>query len=137
VTSTTLAQSYLLKARHRLRVLEILLEEGAYSDVVREAQELVELALKGVLRQAGVDPPKWHDVGPVLLEHQDLLSAEVRPALTRLAEISRWLRREREFAFYGDVDIIPTEAYGLGDASRAVEDARFVLECATKVIPDA
>ena len=137
MTSTTLAQSYLLKARHRLRVLEVLLEEGAHSDVVREAQELVELALKGVLRQVGIDPPKWHDVGPVLLEHEGLLPPGLRPDLPRLVEISRWLRREREFAFYGDVDVIPTEAYGREDAERAVHDARYVLECASRVVPAA
>ncbi len=49
----------------RLKILVVLLEEDAYSDVVREAQEIVELALKGMLRQAGIEPPKWHDVGPV------------------------------------------------------------------------
>ena len=36
----TLAESYLEKATKRLRVLEILLDEEAFSDVVREAQEL-------------------------------------------------------------------------------------------------
>ena len=51
----TLAQSYLLKAVKRLKVLTLLLDEEAYSDVVREAQELVELALKGVLRQIDRD----------------------------------------------------------------------------------
>jgi HEPN domain-containing protein len=30
--------------------------------VVREAQELVELALKGMLRAIGIEPPKLHDV---------------------------------------------------------------------------
>jgi len=49
----TLAQSYLEKASKRLRILEVLMEEEAYSDVVREAQEIVELALKGVLRSLG------------------------------------------------------------------------------------
>ncbi len=67
MTNKTLAQSYLLKATKRLRVLSVLLEEDAYSDVVREAQELVELALKGVLRQIGIEPPKQHDVGKLII----------------------------------------------------------------------
>ena len=29
-----------------------------------------ELALKGTLRAAGIEPPKFHDVGRLLLEHQ-------------------------------------------------------------------
>ena len=57
MTNTSLAESYLLKARVRLDVLEVFLDKEAYSDVVREAQEIVELALKGMLRQVGMEPP--------------------------------------------------------------------------------
>lgn len=130
----TLAESYLEKATKRLRVLEILLDEEAFSDVVREAQELVELALKGMLRYVGVDPPKWHDVGPIIAEHHNLLPEAIQGAITRLQEISKRLRREREFAFYGDIDFIPTEEYTRQDALRAIEDARFVLDNARLLI---
>lgn len=57
MTADELARSYLEKARKRRRVLEVLIEEDAYSDVVREAQELVELALKGMLRHLGMILP--------------------------------------------------------------------------------
>lgn len=99
--NVTLAQSYLKKARLRLAILPVLLEAGGYSDVVREAQEIVELALKGMLRQVGIEPPKWPDVGPFLLEHLDRFPPEVAQEVPALAAISKWLRREREFAFYG------------------------------------
>lgn len=135
MTNTTLAQSYLIKARKRLRVLEVLLEEEAYSDVVREAQELVELALKGILRQIGIDPPKQHHVGGLLVDYRDRLPEEVAAAAGRLAEISRWLRKERELAFYGDVDFIPTAEYTRENAEKARADAIFVVEMAGKVIP--
>lgn len=133
----TLAESYLEKASKRLRVLEVLLEQEAYSDVIREAQELVELALKGMLRQVGVDPPKWHDVGPIILEQQHLFGERLRPSIPRLAAISKRLRREREFAFYGDIDFIPTEEYSQDDAINAIADARFVLEQVGSVIRPA
>ena len=71
MTNVSLAQSYLIKARKRLKILSVLLDEAAYSDVVREAQEIVELALKGMLRQVGIEPPKWHDVGGVLEEYRE------------------------------------------------------------------
>lgn len=135
MTSTSLAQSYLLKAGTRMRVLDVLMEQEAWSDVVREAQELVELALKGMLRQMGIDPPKWHDVGPILQEHQELLPPESRDAVPALVEVSRWLRREREFAFCGDVDFIPTEEYQREDALRALEGARLALDAARRLIP--
>lgn len=72
-----LAGSYLEKAVVRLKVLDLLLAEEAWSDVVREAQEAVELALEAVLRQAGVEPPKWHDVSGPLLEFADRLSLSI------------------------------------------------------------
>jgi len=133
VTSVSLGASYLEKAAARLKVLELLLRERAYSDVVREAQEVVELALKGALRVLGVEPPKIHDVGPLVVEYRDRLPSQVQPEADRLAAASRWLRKEREFSFYGDVDLIPTEEYGMEDAERALGDARFVVSRARVV----
>ncbi len=134
MTNTSLAKSYLVKARHRLKVLDVLMGDGAFSDVVREAQEVVELALKGMLRHVGVEPPKWHDVGQLLEEHRARFEPAVGPALPRLAEASGWLRKEREFAFYGDIDFIPTERYSRADAARAIDAARLSVESATLVI---
>ena len=136
MTNRTLAQSYLLKTRKRLKVLEVLLKEEAYSDVIREAQELVELALKGILRQVGVEPPKQHDVGYLVIEFKERLPREVAEEAKKIAAISKWLRKEREFSFYGDVDFIPTEEYTLKDAQRAINDANFVLQMTEKVIID-
>lgn len=134
MTNKTLAQSYLLKATKRLKVLDVLFQEEAYSDVIREAQELVELAMKGILRQIGIEPPKQHDVGPLLLEFKDRLPVDVAPNAKKLARISKWLRKEREFSFYGDIDFIPTEEYTEEDAKRALTDAAFVLAMARKTI---
>lgn len=134
MTTTSLAQSYVVKATARLKILAVLLQEEAFSDVVRESQEIVELCLKALLRQVGVEPPKFHDVGGLLLESAGRLPDTVRPDLPRLAAVSAWLRKEREFAFYGDVDFIPTEQYARGDADRAIADARFAVEVACRVI---
>jgi len=135
VTNVSLAQSYLLKARSRLKILQVLLDEGAYSDVVREAQEIVELALKGMLRQVGIEPPKWHDVGSFLLQFGDRFPIFERGRLERLAEISARLRKEREFSFYGDIDFIPTEQYSREDAQRAIDEAQTTVEAAAEIIP--
>ena len=125
MTSVTLAQGYFEKARKRMRALGTLFEDEAYSDVVREAQELVELILKGILRFVGVEPPKQHDVGRLLVQHRERLPVPVAAAADRLAEISHRLRKEREFAFYGDEDFIPTEEYSREEAEAALGDARF------------
>ena len=117
----SLAQSYLDKARKRLKILPLLLGEDDYSDVVREAQEIVELALKGMLRQIGIEPPKWHDVGQLILEYRARFPDEVSSQAEKLAGISAWLRKEREFSFYGDIDFIPSEQYSKDDAQRAID----------------
>ncbi|KXG76719.1 hypothetical protein AN618_14990 [Fervidicola ferrireducens] len=97
MTNVTLAESYLEKAKVRLKMIKFLFEEKAYSDIVREAQEAVELALKGILRKIGVEPPKQHDVGYLLIEYKDKLPKEVADKVDELASISKWLRKEREF----------------------------------------
>ena len=134
MTNESLARSYLIKAEKRLKALATLRDEDAHSDVVREAQELVELALKGMLRAVGVEPPKLHDVGGLLVEHGAKFVPAVRERLARAAEISRRLRRERELALYGDIDFIPTEQYSAVDAQRAYDEAAWVLALAQEAI---
>ncbi len=92
MTNAALAKSYLRKAAIRVGLLPILQKQGAYSDVVREAQEVVELALKGMLRQIGVEPPKWHDVGSLLIKYRDRFEPRVAARVPRMAEASDWLR---------------------------------------------
>lgn len=134
MTSQSLARAYLTKAQARLKALAVLRDAGAHSDVVREAQELVELALKGMLRAVGIEPPKFHDVGPLLVEHRAKFSGNVGERLARAAEISRRLRRERELAFYGDIDFVPTEQYSAVDGTRAYEEAAWIVALGEEVI---
>jgi HEPN domain-containing protein len=134
MTNASLAKSYLKKATARLELLSILQKKRAYSDVVREAQEIVELALKGMLRQVGVEPPKWHDVGSLLTIHRDRFKEAVTERIHRLAEESEWLRGERELSFYGDVDFIPTEEYTSEEGRRAIDAAMFAVETARMAI---
>ena len=61
-----MAQSYLRQAMERLIHAEEALRKGNYPYTIRQSQEAVELSLKGVLRLTGIEPPKWHDVGPIL-----------------------------------------------------------------------
>jgi HEPN domain-containing protein len=49
VRSDRLARDYLQRAQARRLALETLLAADAHADVVREAQEVVELILKGTL----------------------------------------------------------------------------------------
>jgi len=76
-----------------------------------------------LLRQPGCPA----DVGRRIVEHRDRFPAPVATAADRLAEISHRLRQEREFAFCGDDDFVPTDEYTADDARGALDDARFVV----------
>lgn len=126
--SSELARDYVWRARIRLGALDVLLEAESWADVVRESQEAVELALKGLLRNAGVHPPRTHDVSDVLLKERDRLPEALADDVEALAEISRQLRRDRELALYGAEDLTPSDFYSRADAERALGDARRTVE---------
>ena len=132
-----LAADYVRRATVRLEAIGVLYRAGSWADVVRESQEAVELALKGLLRSCGIDPPRIHDVSEVLLNEQERLPEPARGHAGRLAAISRDLRRDRELAFYGAEDLVPSDFYSEQDANRALEGARFVVESAASVVPGA
>ena len=134
MTNDNLAKSYFIKAEKRLKILDILLNEEDYSDVVREAQEIVELSLKGMLRFVGVEPPKYHDVGPLIIEYKKRFKGISSKEIMKIAQISRKLRKERELAFYGDIDFIPTDEYTLDDANEAIEGANYVVSIARRLL---
>jgi HEPN domain-containing protein len=134
VTNRDLAQSYVAKIRIRLKALAVLRDEGAHSDVVREAQEIVELALKGALPAAGIEPPKHHDVGGLLTEYAAKLPGVTTEEVARAAAISTRLRKERELVFHGDIDFIPTDQYVAADAAAAFADAEWVAALANRVV---
>ena len=87
-----------------------------------------------MLRRCGIDPPKWHDVGGIILEHIERFPQDTHDALRECAKISKALRKERELAFYGDIDFIPTEEYGADDAAKVIDQARFVVDLAGRIV---
>ncbi|GAB6182714.1 HEPN domain-containing protein [Thermodesulfovibrio hydrogeniphilus] len=134
MTNKDLVKSYLFKAEKRLKALKVLYDEQDYSDVVREAQEIVELCLKALLRAVGVEPPKYHDVSNLLKEHRNKFPQIKDNELEEICFISKRLRKERELSFYGDIDFIPTEEYTEEEANTAIQWAEFVYNTCKRVI---
>jgi hypothetical protein len=119
-----LAADYVGRAKIRLKALDVLFDHSSWADVVRESQEVVELALKGLLRAHGIEPPRIHDVSEVLLAERGRLPEVLQDELDDLASISRDLRRDRELAFYGAEDLTPSGFYNRKDGERARDGAR-------------
>ena len=126
--NTDLAKDYIRRAGVRLQALDVLFDAGSWADVVREAQEIVELTLKALLRGYGIDPPRIHDVSEVLLSERGRFPEAVEKRLETLTEISRTLRRDRELAFYGAEDLTPSGFYSRADAEKARSDATLTVE---------
>ncbi len=118
-----LAADYLRRAGARLRALAVLNEEKSWADVVREAQEAVEITLKALLRACRIEVPRIHDVSAVLEENRERLPKSILGELAELSAISRSLRRDRELAFYGSEDLTPSQFYTEEDAAKALAQA--------------
>lgn len=123
-----LARDYLRRAGVRLTALDILFDGESWADVVRESQEIIELALKALLRSHGVEPPRIHDVSGILRAERGRLPAALHCDIDWLAETSRRLRRDRELAFYGAEDLTPSDFYSRNDAVDARDSARRTVE---------
>lgn len=129
-----LVRDYLHRAAVRRDVIAEFHRRGNWADVVRDCQAIVELALKALLRACHIDPPRIHDVSAVLLDNQEALPANAQAHVQQLAEASRRLRRDRELAFYGAEDLVPSTFYKREDAERALQDADFVLVTVTEAL---
>jgi HEPN domain-containing protein len=127
-----LAKDYLLRAEGRLKAVDTLLAERMWADVVRECQEVVELALKGLIRHHDIEVPRVHDVSEVLEENKNRFPKIVQETLDELMEISQELRRDRELAFYGSEDITPHSFYKEKHARVARQRAGRVVSICNK-----
>jgi len=131
-----LARSNVKQAEERLKHAREALESGNYPYVIRQCQEAVELALKAALRLVGIEPPKWHDVGPILRREKNVFPKWFQDHTDELASVSRILRREREPALYGDEEtgMPPEELYARSDAEKALKDSEKVLTLVLKLL---
>lgn len=123
-----LAKDYIFRAAGRLKAVETLLSEKLWADVVRESQEVVELALKALLRAYKIDFPRLHDVGSLLEANSHVFSKETQAVIPELMEISHDLRRDRELSFYGSEDITPHDFYKEKHGVKAFERAKKVVQ---------
>ena len=123
-----LARDYIRRARSRLIDAEYALRRGDYPEVVRYSQECVELSLKAALRFVGIEYPKVHDVGDVLIENAEKFPMWSSDLIQELARISSELALARGPSMYGDEvrGIPPSELFDEDDAKEALRKAKRV-----------
>ena len=129
-----LVKDYLTRSEKRIRALEFLKSEGDYADVVRESQEVVELLLKALIMAFGLEVPKVHDVSKYIESNIEYFPEIVKENISKIKDISRTLRKERELSFYGLEDWIPSEEYTLEEAQKAIDWAKEIKQIAEQAI---
>jgi HEPN domain-containing protein len=95
-------------------------EQRRWNRAARRAQEVVELVLKALLNEMGVDYPRSHDVAPAFRRAVRERQLEVDQGfLGWLDEISDRLAEIRGPAFYHEVEIAEREAREAAAAAAA------------------
>lgn len=96
-------------------------ERGRWNLAARRAQEVVELVVKGLLNEIGVEYPRTHDPAPVLVEMIRRRRLEADPAfLDWLSGLSSRLAEIRGPAFYHEIEVGEAEARSAVDAADRV-----------------
>ena len=138
MTSSRMGRLYVEEARGRVTLVRVALEKGLWAATVREAQECVELFLKGALRLVAVEPARTHDVAAVLRRERNRFPEWFRSAIDRLATISTEMAGDRGPAFYGDEreELGPQELFDEADARRADQDAEVVAQLCERLLSE-
>lgn len=115
------------------RIMERDLQE-AWQDndaniVVRRAQEVVELVLKGALKILGIEYPKIHDVGKIFDQMVKRKIGEFdEEVMERIVRISARLAEDRGPSFYGE------KIFKREEAEEAYSDAKFVFDKVVRML---
>ncbi len=130
------SKSLLNQSIRRLETAERELRGGSLAYSIRSSQESVELGLKASLRLLGIEYPKKHDVGPVLIKFKDRFPQWF--PVERLALFSRKLSEKREPALYGDeVSMTPADLlFSRAEAEEAFEMAKETHEFVKKLFQE-
>jgi HEPN domain-containing protein len=136
VTSDVMARGHVTRAAARADALQVYFAARAWPDVVREAQESVELFLKAALRAVGVEPARTHDPSGALQANVARFPAWFAERVADLAAVSVELAGERGIAFYGDErqGIPPDQLFAREDAERAMEQVAFVRSLCERLV---
>lgn len=135
MTNQGLSSDYFKRIPSRFKAIKLLYAEGNYPDVIRESQELLELLLKAWLRLVGIEPPKWHDVGPIVKSVVDKLPPHIQLEIDSVIEFSKYLRKERENSFYGDDDLLPLESFSKEEAKNSIEKIEWIINLFQDFMP--
>ena len=136
MTSARMGRQYVEEAASRVELVRLAVERGLWATVVREAQESIELFLKGALRLAAVEPTRTHDVAALLRREATRFPDWFRAEVGHLAAISTEMAGDRGIAFYGDERqrLGPRDLFDRADAERAAGHLEYVAGLCARLL---
>jgi HEPN domain-containing protein len=136
MTSSQMGRRYIEEARGRVELVRLARERRLWATVVREAQESVELFLKGALRLVAIEPARTHDPAEVLRRAADRFPAWFGAEVDHLASISSEMAGDRGIAFYGDErqSLGPQDLFDEDDAVRALGHLEYVAALCARLL---
>lgn len=139
MTSSHMGRRYIEEARGRVDLVRLALQRQLWATVVREAQECVELFLKGALRLVAVEPARTHDVGDLLRREARRFPEWFKSEVDALASISTEMAGDRGIAFYGDErqGVGPQDLFDEKDAARAMQNLEFVARLCSRLLAES
>lgn len=126
------ADRLLSEAGNIFNELKQSLKSRNWNLAIRRAQEVVELVLKGLLAQIGIDYPKVHDVAPIFkrsVKERGIMVDE--EFMNWLIEVSADLSMKRAPSFYFEAE------YDEDDAVNAAKGAEEVIKFGKRFIESA
>ncbi len=121
MTNGDRAKKFLAKAAYYRELMESALVDGQWNTVVRHAQEVVELGLKGCMSFLLVETPRTHDPAAFFVETLARRGVALTEAeASDVREVSKRLADMRAPVFYEEIEETET------DAIRAAEGARRI-----------
>lgn len=136
MTNSQMARRYIDEAAGRMDLVKLAYRKARWATVVREAQECVELFLKGVLRLVAVEPARTHDVAELLERESRRFPEWFQREIPHLGSISTEMAGDRGIAFYGDErqEIGPQDLFDEDDAARAIRNLEYVADLISRLL---
>jgi HEPN domain-containing protein len=134
-----MGRQFIAEASGRVALVQLALQRGLFASTVREAQECVELFLKGALRLVGVEPARTHDVADVLRREAARFPAWFGSEVDHLAAISSEMAGDRGIAFYGDErqGLGPQDLFDERAARRALDNCAYVARTCERLLAES
>ncbi len=139
MTTPVMGRRYIEEASGRMDLVRLAFDKQLWASVVREAQECVELFLKGALRLVAVEPSRTHDVAEILRAQAARFPQWFQVEVAHLASTSTELAGDRGVAFYGDERLQqgPQDLFDEKDARRALDLAEYVATLVQRLLMES